>query len=260
MSDLIPYEQHHPDWVDRGWYLVTEFEKSSSVNFQKAVELAKTHPGFIQLMDERNILIYRNIYRHYDVGQFQQLYALIKNWKGTRLYFKGMETSYDTIESGIRCYYQTKLDHPGTGDLDEQAEGCRSFDRHTLETSDHPGCIGCRRSGVSMEWPPDAEGDKFPWFFYGRLDQHQVYALNRDDIQQFVYGHLVLYASCPLLDLDRISEFVRTLPERIDPRKDREWEYRKSTRPDGIPARFYRLPDVLPKSADAYRLYLKRVL
>ena len=262
MPEFTPHGQQPSDWIDRGWYLVTEFEKSSSVNFQKALTLAQTHPGFIQLMDERNILIYRNIYREHDIGQFQQLYGLVKKWKGTRLYFKGEETSYENIESGVRCYFRTKLENRSdTGEsASEDAEtGCNAFDEHSLETDAGLGCIGCRRSGVIMEWPPEAGSDRLPWFFHGRLDQYQVYNLDKEEIRQFVYGHLILYASCPLLDLDKVSQFAQRLPERIDPRKDREWEYRKTENSE-VAARFYRLPGVLPKSPDAYRRYLKRIL
>jgi hypothetical protein len=260
-------QPHESEWIDRGWYLVTEFEKSSSINFQKAVTLAQTHPGFIQLMDERNVLIYRNIYREHDIRQFQQLYGIVKNWKGTRLYFKGDETSYDAIESGVRCYIKTKLEYrteheqaeERKGVRKEEGDGCKTFTPHRLETLNSLGCIGCRRSGVGLEWPPDPASDRPPWFFYGRLDRHSVYNLNKEELHQSVYGNLILYASCPLLDLEQISQFVSSLPDRIDPRKDREWEYRKSGH-DNVPFRFHRIPEVLPKNPEAYCMYLKRVL
>ena len=54
-------------WVDRGWYAVTEFERTASVNFQRTVELSRRHPGCAALIDERNILIYRNVYRKEDL-------------------------------------------------------------------------------------------------------------------------------------------------------------------------------------------------
>ena len=73
---------HKTQWVDRGWYVVTEFERTPSINFQRTVELAKTHPGFTTLMDERNVMIYRNIYRERDLFHFQEMQKLIKNWKG----------------------------------------------------------------------------------------------------------------------------------------------------------------------------------
>ena len=251
-------QTHNVPWIDRGWYLATQFEKSSSMNFHKVVMLAHTHPGFIQLMDERNILIYRNIYREHDLRQFQELYALIKNWKGTTLYFKGDEVDYESVESGIHCYIQTKLEPASRGDALLE-DGCHTFMLHRLETSGELGCLGCRRSGVSMHWPPGQNSDFPPWFFYGRLDQHKVYRLQKDELHQAVRGHLILYASCPLVNLERTAEFIAQLPDRIDPRKDHEWEYTLK-RHQTMTVRYHKIPEVMPKSLDAYRMYLKRVL
>lgn len=245
-------------WFDRGWYLVTEFEKTSSINFQRALKLAQTHPDFIQLMDERNIIIYRNIYREQDLLQFRELYKLIKNWKGRRLYFKGDEVEYETIESGIRCYIQTKLaphyDKTPAGNM-----SCETFTHLRLETSSTLGCIGCRRSNVSMEWRVSETNDRPCWFFFGKLDRYQVYRLNKEELKQTVLGHLFEYHACPLLDLEYIAASIERFPVRIDPRKDKEWEYVRSQQ-TGIPVRYHKLPDVAPTSEDAYRMYLKRTL
>jgi hypothetical protein len=246
-------------WVDRGWYLVTEFEKTPSINFQRAVELAKTYPGFIQLMDERRVLIYRNIYHENGLLQFQELYKLIKNWKGTKLYFKGDKIDFDVIESGISCYIQTKLTGNDTT-TPESYENCENFNNITLEASIPLGYTGCRRSCVSMEWNRGQSNEASPcWFFFGSLDQHKVYRIHKEELEQTVIGHLIEYYSCPLLDLDRIREFIRQLPDRIDPRKDKEWKYRKQRQTNGYVGR-YQEPTVLPISEEAYRMYLKRKL
>jgi hypothetical protein len=245
-------------WVDRGWYLVTEFEKTSSINFRLAVELAKTHPGFIQLMDERNILIYRNIYHENELLLFQELYKLIKNWKGITLYFKGNQVDFETIESGIRCYVRTKLlsdEHAASG----FAEACRNFEKNNLEMSSLLGCIGCWRSYVSMEWGSSQSADVPCWFFFGSLDQYKVYNINKEELENLVLGHLSEYHSCPLLDLDQIRAFIQKLPDRIDPRKDREWKYNKK-RQTGMSVTYHKEPGVLPVSEEAYRAYLKRML
>ncbi len=245
-------------WVDRGWYLVTEFERTPSINFHRAVELAKTHPGFIQLMDERNILIYRNIYREKELLLFQELYKLIRNWKGTKLYFKGDAVDFDTIETGIQCYIRTKLMNgdrviPGPG------ETCESFDKHQLETSPLLGCIGCRRSYVSMEWEASQSAEILCWFFFGSLDQHKVYNINKEELEHATIGHLIEYQHCPLLNLDKVAEFIQRLPNRIDPRKDKEWKYNKR-RGTEMNMGYHKEPEIVPISEDAYRAYLKRKL
>jgi hypothetical protein len=239
-------------WADRGWYLVTEFEKTPSINFQRAIELAKTHPGFVQLMDERNVLIYRNIYREQELVQFQALYKFIRNWKGTKLYLKGDEVDYDLIESGVTCYIRTKLT--------ETDLACETFNETTLDPSTPLGYIGCWRSYVTIEWHNDQPDNAPPcWFGFGRLDRHKVYTLNNEELEQFALGHLIEYYACPLLDLDHIRAFIRQLPDRIDPRKDKEWTYRAKPKTDRYVGH-YTEPAILPISAEAYRVYLKRKL
>jgi hypothetical protein len=245
----------HIQWVDRGWYLVTEFEKTSSVNFRRAVEFAKTHPGFIQLMDERNILIYRNIYRASDLGQFQELYKLVKNWKGTKLYLKGDEVAFDSIESSVRCYIQMRLVN-GDRPINET---CENFDRSKIDLSSSLGSIGCRRSEVRMAWNLSLSADIPSWFFFGSLDRHKVYQINKEDLENAVIGHLFEYQHCPLLDLDQVTALIRRLPDRIDPRKDKEWKYHQKQQ-TGMNIGYYKEPDILPISEDAYRAYLQRKL
>jgi hypothetical protein len=248
-------------WVDRGWYLVTEFEKTPSVNFRRAVELAKTHPGFIPLMDERNILIYRNIYRENELLLFQELYKFIKNWRGVKLYFKGAQVDFETIESGVLCYIRAKL-LPGESTTSNSPKTCRSFNRENLETPLLLGCVGCWRSYISMEWEPFQSAEVPCWFFFGSLDQHKVYNINKEEMENVAIGHLSEYHSCPLLNLDRIRTFIQQLPDRIDPRKDKEWKYTKNNkkRQTEMRGEYRKDPDVLPISEEAYRAYLKRML
>lgn len=247
-----------PQWVDRGWYVVTEFEKTPSINFQRAVELAKTHPGYTPLMDERNILVYRNIYRKDELLLFHKMYKLIRNWKGAKLYIKGDQIDFDMIGSGVQCYIQTGLKPKNTPhSIDE----CHTFDQEKLLFL---GCIGCHRSHVSMEWSPSQPSEIPIWFAFGKLDHNKVYHINKEELEGAVIGELVEYRYCPLLDLEGIRAFIQKLPDRIDPRKDREWKYNRKPKDQQVIPRFsggaVKEPDILPVSAEAYQEYLKRKL
>ena len=232
---------------------MTEFEQTSTRKFPQAVALAKTQPGFIQLMDERNILIYRNIYQAHELLEFQALYPHIKHWKGAKLYLKGDAVTFDAIESGVRCYIETRLVEQGR----PISATCAIFDPGQLDAFPLSGCLGCRRSEVSMAWQP-APGAAFPgWYMFGRLDRQNVYHLNHEDLENAVIGHLIEYQYCPLLNLDQVTALIRRLPERIDPRQDPEWQYQPSQPMEPQRGR-YRTPAIAPVSAEAYRAYLKR--
>ena len=249
-------EQAH--WVDRGWYLVTEFERTPSINFPRAIELSQAHPEFTPLMDERNIMIYRNIYRPEHLLLFHEMFRLIKNWKGAKLYIKGERVAFDMLGMGIQCYCQTVLSR-----IPPSQTGCQRFSKETSL-----GCLGCRRSYVSMEWDGEEIQEIPTWFAFGRLDQHQVYRIHKENLESAVIGELIEYHYCPLIDLDEIRRFIQSLPDRIDPRKDREWCYTERVeaeeRPSMSPLRLApgasRQPSVIPVSADAYRIYLKALL
>ncbi len=252
---------HTCTWIDRGWYIVTEFERTRSINFQRAVDLAETHPEFTPLMDERNVLIYRNIYRKEDLAQFQAMYRIIKNWKGAKLYINGERVAYDTIGLGIHCYVQTVL----SGDKQAAtSEACHRF--LPKESCPISGCIGCRRSHVSMQWQGRPSPDIPVWFAFGSLDHHHVYHLHVEHLESAAMSELLDYHFCPLLDIEKIQQFIYTLPRKIDPRKDREWQYSRKHNTSHPPLvagpqfdqRAANEPAVLPISEEAYEAYLRR--
>ena len=238
--------------------MVTEFERTPSINFQRAVELAKNHPGFMPLMDERNILVYRNIYREGDLLQFQVMYKLIKNWKGAKLYIKGEQVDFDMIGSGIQCYLQTLSESEDTLRI---LQDCDIFKQDAPDLS---GCFGCRRSHVSMEWRTSQTTAIAVWFAFGSLDHNQVYNIHKSDLESAAIGELVEYRYCPLLDLGKIRELIRRLPGRIDPRKDREWKYNRKRKNRFVSPQFRGIftkePEIIPISEESYREYLKRKL
>ena len=242
------------EWIDRGWYLITEFERTPSIHFSRAVELAQTYPEFTPLIDERNVMIYRNMYRREDLLLFQEMFHLIKNWKGAKLYIKGERVAFDMLGLGISCYCKTVLSHNPPS-----LKGCQRFSKESGR-----GCLVCRRSYVSMEWN-EREIQKIPyWFSFGRLDEHQVYRIDKENLESAVIGELIEYHYCPLINLGDVRSFVRALPDRIDPRKDREWRYTDrrnmqdevSTTPVRLAPGASRQPAVTPVSEDAYYSYL----
>ena len=241
--------------VNRGWYAVTEFERAASVNFQKTLELSRRHPGFAALIDERSIVIYRNVYRKEDLLEFQAMVKLIKNWRGTKLYLNGERIEADGLGAGISCFIHTVLSQGATA---AQPEQCRIFSSAAAAPR---GCVGCRRSRMSMAWDGAGSPDAPVWFAFGHLDANLVYHIHREDLENAVISELLEYEQCPLLDLEGARRFLRSLPKRIDPRKDREWAYRRRQAASAAtfdPRAALREPAVLPVSPEAYLAYLRR--
>ncbi|PID57376.1 hypothetical protein CSB45_07575 [candidate division KSB3 bacterium] len=239
-----------PVRADRGWYLITEFEHSPSIHFPRAVELSQTHPGFTRLIDERNIMIYRNIYRKEQLRLLPEMLRCIKEWKGAKLYVNGERVAFDMLGRGIDCYCQTVLSRH------HSQEDCQRFSKQRGS-----GFLACRRSHVSMTWSHRPAEAILTWFSFGQLDEHHVYRIDKEQMESAVMGELVEYHHCPLIDLDQVRAFIRELPDRIDPRKNREWRYadRGSVQEAALQAASVaaHCPAVLPVSEDEYRTYLK---
>ena len=109
-----------------------------------------------------------------------------------------------------------------------------------------------------MEWNKEPADETSPcWFFFGALNRHKVYQINKEEVENAVIGHLIDYQHCPLLDLDQVTALIRRLPDRIDPRKDNEWHYHQKQQ-TGVNLRYPKEPEILPVSAEAYRVYLQR--
>ena len=253
----IVLKQPGANWVDRGWYLITEFEMTNSRYFQKALALAQKSPGFIKLMDERNVLIYRNIFQPENLLEFEELYNLIRTWRNTRVYIKGEEVDPTLLDDGVACYIKTKLRR-------WSYHTCQSFD----EKESKWGYLGCWRSGVTLNWVPGASAHFGArcWFYDGSLNSRGVYVIHKDEIYQRVFGGLEEYRRCPLLNLKNLSALIDRLPDRIDPKVDKEWKYTQGSKPRRVPR--YDLyfeepppvPAVLPINEAAYRAYMQRVL
>ena len=117
-----------------------------------------------------------------------------------------------------------------------------------------------------MEWHLSNPSTIPVWFAFGSLNHNQVYNIHKQDLESEVIGELIEYRFCPLLDLEDIRTCIKRLPDRVDPRKDREWKYQRrregrtattvyQSRHNGLIAK---TPEIVPVSEEAYYAYLKR--
>lgn len=84
-------------WVDRGWYLVLEFEDTTSDKLDRALRIARRHPGYIKLLDENRQIVHRVLYRRRDLLLFWSLFERVRNWKSTRVYVNGNPVSLEYL-------------------------------------------------------------------------------------------------------------------------------------------------------------------
>ena len=148
------------DWVDRGWYLVVEFEKSSSGLFDLALKQAEAHESHCQLMDHRGHVFHRVVYGHDDTPQAIELLDIIGQWRGARAYLKGHAVSPAVVRTQLDCYaWRLKVGRVGECPL--------------LPVPDwpFPTALGCQWGSAVLDWNGPGWGRHCrSWFESGKVE------------------------------------------------------------------------------------------
>lgn len=243
-------------WLDRGWYLVIEFEKSTSGLFKDALRLAQAHPSYCQLMDHRGHVFHRVVMREDDLAQAMELLELIQNWSHARTYFRGDELESSVARSQLECY-AWRLSAGGLCTCRLLPEGGWAF----------PASLGCGWDAVQLQWLGGSRSDGIRhWFHCGRMEKNRLLVVDKDRLWSRVESEIAAHGACPMLDSAAIEQIVRRLPETIDVRREPAWRllnvrelHRVISRPH-FPSYLKELPPVLPRSPEAYDRYMARLL
>ena len=186
-------------WVDRGWYLTLEFSTSGSSNFEKALELARSHPGFSAIVDnDYGGIVFRVIYRRESLEGFWTLWEMVKQWRSVKIYLKGDEVSPQDVEPGIKCYIT-------------------SFDDELCYPKGIPKYIGCPQSRISI-YP----GLENPWYRIGRIEGKK-FMTDKAAIKAAVSCQLEEVWSCPVVDIEEAMRQIKLLPDEIDLEGNEIW-------------------------------------
>lgn len=203
-----------PNYVDRGYYLVVEFQDEKRRRDRAAaVELARQHPMYQCLMTAEHRLLHRTVYTRSDLHRFRELYDHISTWSTPRFYVMGYPIEASELLRGIECY-------------ERMGSTCNLLTER--ESSPHPTYFGCPRASVSFK-PEHPRA----WFrlFYERDpdDAHRYLRVesNLEDEDQVddprrLGGCAELrwvartHCGCPLIHLPRLHDTYERLPEAIE--------------------------------------------
>lgn len=240
-------------WLDKGWYLVIEFEKSTSGLFPEALRLAQAQPSYCQLMDHRGHVFHRVILREAEAEQALELLELIQNWSHARAYVKGDPIQPADVMRQIECYALRR--HRGT------LSGCLLLPQGDWP---FPAALGCRWDAVQLEWT----GEPFNswtryWFQFACLDSDRLLIIDKNRLQARVGSAFAARGACPMVQAARFEQILGRLPDSIDLDKQPEWK-RDTHYPLRtsiyMPSALKHDPPVVPTDMDAYRRYMTRIL
>lgn len=182
------------------------FGKSTSVNYDAAVEIASEFPSYKQTGEGRNIL-HEVTFEEEQLDLFFELYDLVGRWKSTSIYFNG-----ERILHGRSNFLWCFRERQNAYDKDDY---CFSRDDGSHHTDNYFGCRFIKPN--PLEWK-GLQG-------YGEMDRSGTFHVNKDRIQHELSIALKEYGSCPAFNYKRAISLMESIPEKINPNSNSEWEY-----------------------------------
>lgn len=228
-------------WIDRGWYLVSDFTQSNSNNFQKAVTIARTLPNFIELCDQNGTIIYRNIFRKETIVQFQPLYNIISKWKNSKIYINGNEVK--KLPAGVKCMISNK------------GECLNKYKLHDF--------IGCIKYNIGLKIKGEKEWGKTKyWFEYSEFKKDHFEIKKSFIIKD--YEKIISdenYIGCPLFNPEQDIKVIQLLPDIIRLKEEKiKWIVKKKPIFNGLTVRVNIENTLYPAKISEYNKYIEKIL
>jgi hypothetical protein len=247
-------------WVDRGWYLVLEFELVHSPRFEDAVELARKNERFAELVDERGVTFYRTIYFKNDFPKFHELYDVVGAWKNTKLNFKGDDISKNDFELWYASYKQ----YWGHRKTLNSGDYCG-----VNKMSHYPDFLGCYDRCVELRWhdPLFSHYQFFSkvWYSFGKR-VGTIYVVDKQAILNHLNKVNKDYLPCPCYGHSVIEHYVNKLPKEIHPALHREWQFKEDYLKLSANKSFFNfdialstMPEICPINEKAYYKFMDRI-
>jgi hypothetical protein len=247
-------------WIDRGWYLVLEFELINSTRFETALEIAKKNPHFVELVDERGVTFFRTIYFKKDFPKFGELYDLVGTWKNTKLFFKGDDLAKEHFENWFTSYKQYWGHRKTLNDQDYCGVG---------KFNTYPDFLGCYDRNISLRWRDPLvihyQYSSKVWYGFGKR-VGLIYKLDKSAIVNYLNKINEEYLNCPCYGHALVDRYLNKLPNEINPSVQPEWQFKEEYLKLSAGRTFFNydiamttMPDICPVSEKAYEKFMTRI-
>ncbi|MBB3059283.1 zinc ribbon domain-containing protein [Microbulbifer rhizosphaerae] len=185
------------------------FGESSSANFTKAVQICKNIPSY-SVTGEGKQAQHKISLPITEVDLIINLYELVGSWKSSQMLInRHAATKKDLTYYGVGCYRNRQKSY-------KPEQFC--FGEKEYEAN----IWGCKRLNMPInEWGGD-------WLDYGEFDKSGAWHFDKDRIKHELELTLKENELCPILDRKRVLETLEKLPDSINPKSDRNWQYRTS--------------------------------
>lgn len=182
------------------------FGYSSSVNYQKAIDICKNVNTYAVTGDGKS-LIHKITLPITEVELVITIFDLVGKWKSSLMLINGKScTKKDLTYYGVGCY-RTRQE---------------SFDKnqHCFGEYDHERNIwGCKK--LEMPIYPWGGG----WLEYGLFDEEGIWHFDKVRIKSELDSAIKKVELCPILDKAKIYKTLDLIPDSINPKTNPNWEY-----------------------------------
>lgn len=197
-----------------------KFGKSSSSNYQTAVNIAKKFSDFNLIGDNSTVNVIRTDSEEIfsDYKTFENLYTIIYGWKTTVMTYKGKEiqpnTFFPQLKQIIKC-----------------SKGCENlvFKEIYCNISNTVEGWGCKYL-MDIKRHLDNNGFYYSrtqyWYQFGSFESEKVWKVNKELIKEHLKKEVEnkKIEHCPIFSMERVLKAVDELPETINLEEGENWE------------------------------------
>mgnify|MGYP000969093932 CR=1 FL=1 len=185
------------------------FGNSTSAGYSKAVAICEKLPSYVVTGEGKQIQ-HKITLPMTEVELIVNIFDLVGSWKSSQMLINGQAaTKKDLTYYGVGCYRnRQKAFKP-----EAYCYGERQYEANIW---------GCKKLGMPIyEWGGG-------WLDYGQFDANGVWRFDKARIRHELEVALKEHELCPALNHPKILETLEKLPDTIDPRTDKNWNYRTS--------------------------------
>ena len=186
-----------------------KFGQSSSPSYKKAVSICENLPSY-KVSGEGKEIEHSVTLPITEIELLINLYELVGNWKSSQMLINGhIETKKALTYYGAGCYRnRQKSFRP-----EQYCFGEREYEANIW---------GCKRLNMPVhEWGGG-------WLDYGKFDSNGIWHFDKARIRHELETKIKENELCPVLKRQHVFETLENLPEIINPKREKNWEYRTS--------------------------------
>ena len=185
------------------------FGQSSSPNHAKAVAICQNIPSYNTMGEDKKI-------QHVvalpitEIELLVNLYDLVGSWKSSQMLINGHAASKkDLTYYGVGCFRNRQKSFKP----EQFCFGEREYEANIW---------GCKRLNMPInEWGGG-------WLEYGKFDKTGVWHFDKPRIKHELEMGLKENELCPVLDRRKVLETLDKLPDTVNSKTDKNWQYRTS--------------------------------